>query len=55
MVIEEGNDSKALPKSSVFTAGSLAEGENRVAISRMLEQFDTSDPGEGKFLTSPVQ
>jgi hypothetical protein len=55
MVIEEGNDSKTLPKSSVFTAGSLAEGENRVAISRMLEQFDTSDPGEGKFLTSPVQ
>lgn len=56
MVVDETSDSKQLARSSsVFTTGSIGEGENRVAISRMLDQFDGSEPGEGRFLPSPVQ
>jgi hypothetical protein len=45
MVVEEGKDLDQLPKDSVFTASSgIAAGEDRLPISKMLDEFDAPPP-----------
>jgi hypothetical protein len=49
MLVDEGRDLDQLPKESVFTAStgsvsSIAGGENRLPISKMLDEFDAPPP-----------
>lgn len=44
MLIEEGHDLDQLPKESVFTATSIASGEGRLPISKMLNEFGAPEP-----------
>ena len=44
MVVEEGSDLDRLPKDSAFTTATIASSEDRLPISKMLEEFPPPAP-----------
>ena len=44
MVVEEGRDLNQLPKESAFTPASIGEGDGRLPVSKMLEEFPAPPP-----------
>ncbi len=44
MVVEEGRDLDQLPVESIFTTGTLGSDEGRIALSKLLDDFNPSEP-----------
>jgi hypothetical protein len=44
MIVEEGRDLDQLPRESVFSTTTIASSEDRLPISKMLDEFTTPAP-----------